>query len=218
MSETQAEGPSPIIAKPMIVGQPVLIVVDISKGSFMERPKTSRLDFMADAVDRYQRARDVVAAARKADVPVVFVKEVHRENLIDFGRELDGKESIHCIETRPGSEYAFEEFDMRPDDYKIAKRRYSVFFGTDMEILLRGLKAETLIMVGGFTDVCVHYSFVDAHQNDYYCRVVSDCVSGSSQEAHDASLKAMEYLQAGALRSSDEIIAAFEERKAAKIG
>ena len=206
---------NPIIAKPMIVGKPVLVVVDIQKSGFMPRPTTSRLPFMADTAERYWRAKTVIDAARAADIPVIFIQEAHRDDMIDFGRELDGSESVHCLESSPGTAFAVEELEMRPDDYKITKRRYSVFFGTEMEILLRGLKAETLIFVGGFTDVCVHYSFADAHQSDYYCRVIEDCVSGSSNAAHDASLVAMEYLQAGARRSAAEVIAAFQARPAA---
>ena len=38
---------------------------------------------------------------------------------------------------------------IRPDDYRIQKRRYSCFYGTDLEILLKGLKVETLLLVGG---------------------------------------------------------------------
>jgi len=53
---------------------------------------------------------------------------------------------------------------------------------------------QTLIPTGGLTGVCVHYTFVDGHQGDYYCRVAEDCVGGSSIEAHQASLRAMEYL------------------------
>jgi len=60
----------------------------------------------------------------------------------------------------------------------------------------------TLILTGGLTDVCVHYTFVDGHQHNYHCRVVEDCVGGSSQPAHDAALQAMEYLQTGARCSS----------------
>ncbi|PRC50430.1 cysteine hydrolase, partial [Mycobacterium sp. ITM-2017-0098] len=89
------------------------------------------------------------------------------------------------------------------------KRRYSGFIGTDFEIVLSGLKASTLILIGGLTDVCVHYTFADAHQRDFYVRVVSDCVGGSSQYRHDAALDAMEYLQTGALRTTDEILDAF---------
>ena len=70
-------------------------------------------------------------------------------------------------------------------------------------------------MIGGMTDVCVHYSFADGHQHDYYCRVVGDCVGGTSPEAHKASLNAMEYLQEGAVLSADEIIAAISAHQVA---
>jgi nicotinamidase-related amidase len=137
--------------------------------------------------------------------------------MIDFGRELDGTETVHCLEDAPGTEFAFEEMSIRPDDYMIAKRRYSCFYGTELEILLRALKANTLILTGGFTDVCVHYTFVDGHQGDYYCRVVEDCVTGSSQSAHDSALVAMEYLQTGARRQSAEVLAAFKARDFAPV-
>jgi len=88
----------------------------------------------------------------------------------------------------------------------IVKRRYSCFFGTDLEILLRGLKVETLILTGELTDVCVHYTFVDGHQRDYYVRVLTDCVGGSTMERHEASLEAMKYLQQDALCSSATLI------------
>src|SRR4029077_6598155 len=96
-------------------------------------------------------------------------------------------------------------------EFHIVKRRYSGFIGTDFEIVLSGLKASTLILIGGLTDVCVHYTFADAHQRDFYVRVVADCVGGSSQYLHDAALAAMEYLQTGAMRTTDEILAAFHQ-------
>ena len=125
---------------------------------------------------------------------------------MDFGRELDGSETVHCLDSDPNTAIAVPEMGFQPDDYLIQKRRYSAFFGTDLEILLRGLKAETLILVGGLTDVCVHYTFVDAHQSDYFCRVIEDCVAGSSIDAHNASLRAMEYLQTGAIRKLDAVL------------
>lgn len=201
-------------ARPMIVGQPVLVVIDVQKGSFMEWPSSERLPMLPDRVERMHRVRTLVDAARAADIPVVFFKEVHRPNMIDFGRELDGREDVHCIETSPGTEFAIEELGIVEGDYLLAKRRYSCFYGTELEILLKGLKAQTLILCGGFTDVCVHYTFVDGHQGDYYCRVVEDCVTGSSQEAHDAALNAMEYMQTGARRSASDILDAFASRKA----
>ena len=199
--------------QPTLVGQPVLFVIDIQKAAFLEGD--GGIPIMPGYRDNMERARRIVDAAHEANIPVIFFQEIHRRDLIDYGRELDGSEGIHCLEGEPGTPVAEEEMDMRPTDYFVHKRRYSVFFGTETEILLKGLKAETLIMIGGMTDVCVHYSFVDGHQHDYYCRVVSDCVGGTSPEAHQASLNAMEYLQEGAVISADDIIAEMLKTKLA---
>ena len=192
----------------IIEGKPALIVIDIHESEFVETDRDSGIPTMPGYSERVSKTRELVDVAHAVGIPVVFVKEVHRPDHVDFGRELDGSEDVHCIETDPLTDYA-KAMDPRPTDYFIAKRRYSCFFGTDLEILLKGLKANTLILTGGLTDVCVHYTFVDAHQHDYFCRVVEDCVAGSSQRAHDGALEAMEYLQTGALRSLDEMKHAF---------
>ena len=195
----------------LIEGQPVLVVIDIQGGE-SESNEPSAIPFMPDYQKQMDHAPALIEKARECDIPVVFIQEAHRRDLIDFGRELDGAEDIHLLEGDPGTEIA-KAVGMRSDDYFIRKRRYSCFFGTDFEILMKGLRADTLIMIGGHTDVCVHYSFVDGHQHDYFCRVVEDCVAGSSWEAHEASLRAMEYLQMGACRTSAEVIAAFKAYK-----
>jgi nicotinamidase-related amidase len=152
------------------------------------------------------RIPPLIAVARVCAMPVIYVQEVHHPSMIDFGRELDGFERVHCLENATGTAIA-PEVDCRPSDFWVRKRRYSSFFGTDLEILLRGLKARRLLMVGGFTDVCVHYTFMDAHQRDYICSVVEDCVAGSSQSAHDAALAAMNHLQPGCRVERDVLIA-----------
>jgi len=195
----------------LIEGKPVLVVIDIQGGESDSTDDTpSTMPFMQDYDKRLEDAPKLIQKARECNVPIVFLQEAHRPDLIDFGRELDGAEGIHLIEGHLGTEIS-KSTGMRPDDYFIRKRRYSCFFGTDFEILMKGLQAKTLIFIGGHTDVCVHYSFVDGHQHDYFCRVVEDCVAGSSLDAHDASLRAMEYLQTGARRTLAEVVAAFEE-------
>ena len=195
-------------AQPFIVGRAALLVIDIQASTFIDHSDNRSIPNMDGYEDTMWKACALVDAARAANVPVIFVQEAHRPDLIDFGRELDGAETVHCVEGNPGTELAVEQLKITPQDYTIKKRRYSCFFGTDLEILLKGLKVETLLMCGGLTDVCVHYTFADAHQMDYYCRVVEDCVAGSSVDAHEASLRAMEYLQTGARRGFDETCAA----------
>ena len=197
-------------ARRIIEGRPALIVVDIQALTFDETIRDRAIPNMPGYAERMLKARRLIDKARERSIPVIFIQEVHRPDLVDFGRELDGDEDVHCLEDDPNTAIAAEQTGFRPNDYLIKKRRYSAFFGTDLEILLRGLKADTLLLCGGLTDVCVHYTFVDAHQSDYFCRVVEDCVGGSSEEAHEASLRAMEYLQTGARRSLDEVLAAME--------
>ena len=194
----------------LIEGRPALIVIDIQAGTFTDQSEVRAIDHMPDYAARMAQSRLAIDKARERNIPVIFIQEVHRPDLVDFGRELDGDEDIHCLEDNPKTAIAVEQLDFRPDDYLIKKRRYSAFFGTDFEILLRGLKVDTLLLCGGLTNVCVHYTFVDGHQSDYFCRVIEDCVAGSSEEAHDAALQAMEYLQKGARRSLDEVLEAME--------
>lgn len=190
--------------QPMIVGKPALVVVDIQRSA--DQPfETVGIAHMAGATERIARVERLLAAAREASVPVIFFQEVHRRSGVDFGRELDGTENVHCLEGDPTTDL-WPTLRPGPDEFHIVKRRYSGFIGTEFEIILRGLGVQTLILVGGLTDVCVHYTFADGHQRDFYVRVVEDCVGGSSVAAHYAALAAMEYLQAGARVTADAVI------------
>jgi len=181
-----------------IVGNTVLIVVDIQGGEIPREDSRTEIPYMGGRTERAPRVREVIRHCREKGIPVVFIQEVHKPSLVDIGRELDGAEGPHCLEGWEETELA-PGIDPRPDEFLIKKRRYSAFFGTELEIVLKAYKAETLLLVGGLTDVCVHYTAVDAHQHDYRFRVLTDCVGGSTQQAHDNALQAMHYLQRDAL-------------------
>ena len=161
------------------------------------------------------RGRCLLDYCREINVPICFLQEVHRESGMDFGRELEGDENVHCIETNPFTAVAEDILGRNPEkEPLIPKRRYSGFLYTDLEVVLSGFGIhphDILILIGGFTDVCVHYTFVDAHQRDYRLRVVTDILEGSSERASAAALEAMHYLQHDALVTLDEVLAELEE-------
>jgi nicotinamidase-related amidase len=198
----------------LLVGGVVLVSVDI-QGHPDAMPGTAGIPHMGGYAALVANAERLVAAARANGVPVIFFQEVHRPSGLDIGRETDGAEDMHCVEGDLATGL-WPTLVPRDGEPHIVKRRYSCFIGTELEIVLRGYRADTLVLMGGLTDVCVQYTFADAHQRDFYVRVVEDAVAGSSRPAHDAALNAMEYLQSGARRSTDEIVAAFEAYGAAR--
>lgn len=187
-----------------LIGNTVLIVVDIQGGSGTVALGDGGIPHMGGAAERRPRVRSTIDLARQAGVPVVWIQEVHKRSLVDIGRELDGAEGPHCLEGDDGTEIA-AWLDPQPEEFVIRKRRYSAFFGTELEIVLKAYKADTVMLVGGLTDVCIHYTAVDAHQHDYHVRVLQDCVGGSSDRAHQASLEAIEYLQRDALVTAEQV-------------
>lgn len=184
-----------------ITEKSALLVIDIQQEDFIGMD-VSDIDSPQWACIR--NAKRVLDVFRAKKLPVVQIKEVHRKDMVDFGRELDGAEGIHCMEDSPYTDYAHLTYPIA-GEYLITKRRYSAFFGTDLEILLKGLHVDTLYLIGGLTDVCIHYTAVDAHQHDYHIKVVTDAVAGSSERAHQYALEAIRYLQKDALISTSDV-------------
>lgn len=180
-----------------IHGKTALVVVDFQGGD-LSGP------FDTYAHEQLTKAQSLVAHAREKDIPVVWIQEVHKPHLVDIGRELDGSEGPHCIEGNPHTAIA-TGLEPLPEEFHIRKRRYSSFFGTELDIVLKSYGVESLILIGGFTDICILYTSVDAHQRDFYINVVTDVVAGSSVQAHDDALKMIHYLQHRSLVESPEV-------------
>lgn len=197
-----------------VIGNPVLVVVDIQGGSGEADAGDDGIPSMSGRQERRPRVRRLIDRCREAGIPVVWIQEVHKRSLVDIGRELDGAEGPHCLEGDDGTEIA-SWLDPQPEEFVIRKRRYSAFFGTELEIVLKAYRADTLLLIGGLTDVCIHYTAVDAHQHDYHVRVLTDCVGGSTDRAHQYSLEAIEYLQRDALITADDVHRFIDVREAA---
>lgn len=179
-----------------ITDKTALVVVDFQGGDLSE-------DTVYGGVT-LPKATAMVAAARDLGIPVVWIQEVHKPHLQDIGRELDGSEGPHCIEGDPGTEIA-TGLGPIAGEFHVKKRRYSAFFGTDLDIALRSYGVDSLILIGGFTDICVLYTAVDAHQRDYRLAIASDVLLGSSDQAHDDALIMMENLQSGSVVTSEDV-------------
>src|SRR3989337_1899888 len=80
----------------------------------------------------------------------------------------------HCIR-------GTEETEIIPELAKYSgeympKKRYSAFFGTDLDKRLKELKPDKVIIVGDCTDICVMHTAADARNRDYIVEVPVNCV------------------------------------------
>ncbi|MDA1189548.1 MAG: cysteine hydrolase [Chloroflexi bacterium] len=96
----------------------------------------------------------------------------------------------HCIKGTEESEVIRELSNY--EGVYIPKKRYSAFFGTDLEQRLAKLNPEKVIVCGVCTDICVMHTTSDARNRDYVVEVPTNCVASFDEEAHRNALRHMD--------------------------
>jgi nicotinamidase-related amidase len=84
----------------------------------------------------------------------------------------------------------------KPGDYTLVKPRWSAFFQTELDLLLRRLRVETVILIGTTTPNCVRTTCYDAVALDYNVIILPECCSSQTEEIQQANLADMERIGA----------------------
>ena len=127
-----------------------------------------------------------LARARAASEPVVYLTDNHVEGDAEFQMFPP-----HAIADTKGAQIVPEVAPANGDTV-IPKRRYSGFFGTDLDITLREKGVDTLRLVGDCTNICVLYTAADARNLGYAVEVVEAGVTSFDEEAHRDALRELE--------------------------
>jgi ureidoacrylate peracid hydrolase len=161
--------------------------------------------------------RPVLSAAREAGIPVVYLRMEHAPDLSDIGPDDGPHWSKHSplrvgekVTAPDGSESRIlvrdtwntailDELAPEPGDPIVSKHRYSGFFETELDGVLRHLDVKHLLVTGCTTSVCVESTVRDAMFRDYSCVVLEDCTAepigaGYPRTNHEASLLVIETL------------------------
>lgn len=126
-----------------------------------------------------------VRAARQAGALIVWVVDFHRAGKPDW--ELQNVRA-HCLEGTAGVELS-PPLTSLPQDYVLHKRRYSAFFATDLDLILRENGVRGVFLTGTKTNVCVRATAQDAFQLGYRVVVPRECVSTDKAHLHQANLE-----------------------------
>ena len=146
---------------------------------------------------------DAVNRAREKGIPVFFVKRIYRGDGSDvehtrYARWEEGDRPLAPSSTGPRSAQAPEGLRPMRGDYTIIKPRFSAFFQTELDLILRRLRVRTVLLCGTATPNCIRTTAYDAISLDYNVVLLEDCCASATREIQDANMADME--RAGARR------------------
>lgn len=125
----------------------------------------------------------LLAFARKQGVPIIYATDAHLPN-VDTEFEVWGS---HAVKGSWGAEI-IDELKPEKSDFRVLKRKYSAFQGTDLDMLLRELKVDTLILTGVVTDICIQHTAADAFFKGYKIIVPQDCIEAVDAHTQKAAI------------------------------
>ena len=207
--------PEPIIID---LAKTAVLVIDMqndfgAKGGMFERAGID-ISGIRSVVPNVQAA---LSAARAASVPIIYLKMGFKPDMSDAGPVTapnlikhapmhvgasvtapDGSRSRILIRETWNTDI-IPELRPQPQDAVLYKSRFSGFYRTELDELLRRRGIEALIVTGCTTSVCVESTVRDAMFRDYRCVVLEDCTAEpigatASRSNHEASLLTMQLL------------------------
>ena len=162
-----------------------LVLVDLQNSFFHEAGQ----NYYPESADLLPALQQLLHGARAARRHVIFVAERHRPGLTDFE---EAKLPAHCVAGQFDSDLMDGFAPEGPTELLLPKRRMSAFQATDLDLLLRELQVETLVIGGVKANVCVRATVQDGFSLGYRCYVVRDAVNSNRQHLADASLEDIE--------------------------
>lgn len=188
-----------LVARPEILrlnpAQTAVIVIDMqnayaSAGGYVDvSPLGGDITGAATIIPKIAKVLDT---ARAAKVPVIFLQNGWDAEYVEAGTPLSPnwhksnalktmrvKPELHGkLLARGGWDYQLvDALTPKEGDIRVAKTRYSAFFNSQLDSILRSRGVRNLIFVGIATNVCVESTLRDGFHLEYFCTMLEDCVS-----------------------------------------
>jgi maleamate amidohydrolase len=160
-----------------------LLLVDVLEAFFTP----GRPAYYPDSVNALDPIKALLTKARAQERLVVHAVERHRPGLADFEHK---KIPVHCEIGDDQSPYVagFEPVSS-PREIEVPKRRYSAFYATDLDLMLREQGIETLVVAGVKTNVCVRATIQDAFAAGYEILLAREATNSNRPHLAEASLE-----------------------------
>jgi ureidoacrylate peracid hydrolase len=155
-----------------------VIVVDMVNEFFEPGGKM----VLAGGTALYAPVNALLDAAHRAHLPVFYTNQWLRADDALFKKRIP-----HCLIDTWGAQIV-DALHRAADDIVVPKRRYSAFFGTDLDLHLRERHIATVLVTGVVTNICVRSTVHDAFFLGYEVVVPGECVAATTPQAQETSL------------------------------
>ena len=192
-----------------------LLVVDVQRWFTRERPKP----MFPPVEDVLRRLRGFTDAARAAGVLVIRIQNVIPNEIYSevWRRQFPSTwGSSSPLGPDEWGTALCPGFEPLPGDLLVTKPRYSAFFGTSLETVLRSRGIQTVVVGGLTTDVCVSSTSRDAFQREFNVVTLNDCTAEVTQARHESGLATLA-ANFGMVCSSAEVLDAWQTQVAPTI-
>ena len=175
-----------------------VIVVDMLKDFVHGKLRTERATNVIPGLQR------LLEAARRSGRPVVYVGDAHLPT--DPEMRVWGE---HAMKGTPGAEI-IDELKPAAADYVLEKRNYSAFHETGLDLLLRTLGVDTVVVTGLHTHCCCRHTAADAFQRGYHVVVPRDCVDAFTEQDHLSGLEYLKTIYGARIVTSEELVREYQ--------
>jgi ureidoacrylate peracid hydrolase len=200
---------------PLVPEQTALLVIDMQNGFCHPEGAIGRSGHDVSTMQAtIQPVRQLIEACRAAGIIDIWTLQEHYP---DDAQRFRHRIKPHTLKLSGGPPALVNTWDSavvdeladlaEPPAELVRKHRFSGFLNTRLETLLRMKNIDMLLVCGVSTSLCVETTVRDAYQRDYDVLVASDAVGTSGQEAHQASLRAIDLWFGMCVPTSDMLAA-----------
>jgi nicotinamidase-related amidase len=125
---------------------------------------------------------EALAAARAADLPVIYVNDAHDDWRGDAPRFVR-----QAIDAGNGSDVV-EALAPRIDERFLFKPRYSAFDHTPLELILEADRVDRVLLAGAATEGCVVQSAIDAREHGLKATILGPACATADEELERIAL------------------------------
>ena len=187
----------------------VLLVIDMQNDFVLE----GAILEVKEARNQIPKIKKLIDKCHELDVPVIYT--IQETDPVFCKLEVAAFPPLMETGMRIGTKgyQVIDELTPEPDDIIVRKRRFSAFYQTDLELILRNIRgtanpADTVIICGTVTNICCESTARDAYFRDFKVVFGTDVCSANTPESQAATLVNMNVF--GRNMDCDSIIAALE--------